>query len=391
MKSQCVAYPEDEPLVLIRASQVRICDGNHCAAALLSYFGYWHSNRTGNVKQAEHANKMAALHGEIGTQDTRLLQYHTEEEIEEGLLQLYGRKTIRVALALLVSKGFLSLHENPNPRYRFDRTHYFLFHPTAVQAEIGIGTHQVKMPDREIQEDTQCLETESTMFSSQVIDISDKVKMPDREGENTSPSGKNAAPIAEITYREEETPSSSTNVEEESPLVDDTDKPVASRVEKAKKPKTIIPLSPQSWVYGLLQEYAESFDVQALNDQDWWKDMGKSFPEFTREFVSGAFADLANWLRANPRRVPRNKKGWLTRMQVSLNFYYDARFAKRGSSQGMSTSTPTKGENRQDKIFSNMDTLVERTRQYEARRRGEILPGAQEPRTLLPRYTDGGA
>ena len=206
MKSPCIAYPENEPLVLIRASQVRICQGNHCAAALLSYFGYWHDVRLNQMKQAEHANKMAALHGDTGTQETTLLQYHTEEDIEAGLLHLYGRKTIRAAVALLVRKEFLSLHENPNQRYRFDRTHYFLFHPDKVQAEICGVTHEVKMPDQENTPMAGLEGTDSPEFSSQVIDISDEAKMPDPEGHSAAWSGKNAAwsgkntsPIAEIT------------------------------------------------------------------------------------------------------------------------------------------------------------------------------------------------
>jgi hypothetical protein len=234
MKSPCVAYPRDEPVVLIRASQVRICEGNHCAAALLSYFGYWHTTRAGNAKQAEHANKMAALHGEVGVQDTTLLQYHTEDEIEAGLLHLYGRKTIRAAIAFLIQKGFVSLQKNPNPRYRFDRTHYFLFHPTAVQEEIGVDTHQVKMPDRETHEEMYDEETESTINSSQVIDIPDQVKMPDRGSHFAASSGKTAAPIAEITTREE--------MREENqdlpPIVPQTPQTKRARTKAAQHPNT---------------------------------------------------------------------------------------------------------------------------------------------------------
>lgn len=107
-------------------------------------------------------------------QDTSLLQFHTEEEFESGLLYLYGRKKIRQSIQFLVMKGFVTQHENPNSRYRFDKTHYFLFHPEKV--------------------------------SSQLLDISDEAKMPHRRGQNASrsgqnaaSSGQNAAPITEIT------------------------------------------------------------------------------------------------------------------------------------------------------------------------------------------------
>lgn len=174
MKSSCISYPEHEPLILIRASQVQICDGNHCAAALLSYFEYWHNIRLAQAAQAEHHNRVAESHGEMGTQDTSLLQYHTEEKIEAGLLQLYGRTTIRKALAVLVAKDYVSLHANPNKRYGFDRTHYFLFHPEVVQANIRAIPHQVKVPDREGQNTAP-------------------------GGRNTVLSGKSTATIPEIT------------------------------------------------------------------------------------------------------------------------------------------------------------------------------------------------
>jgi uncharacterized phage protein (TIGR02220 family) len=48
----------------------------------------------------------------------------------------------------------------------------------------------------------------------------------------------------------------------------------------------------------------------------------------------------------------------------------------------------TKNEQRQEKIFSNMESIVERTKAYEAKRSGQVLPGTQESRALLPRYTD---
>jgi hypothetical protein len=162
MKSSCISYPEDEPLVLIRTSQLSLCDGNHCAAALLAFFEYWHNIKLGHQQQAGHLNRVAEMHGEPGNQDTSLYQYHNETDIEAGLLHLYGRKMIRQALAILVQKQFVSIHQNPTQRYRFDKTHYFLFHPEEVRL--------------------------------QLVDISHEAKVPHRQGENASPCGTFASP-----------------------------------------------------------------------------------------------------------------------------------------------------------------------------------------------------
>ena len=174
MRASCISYPKDEPLVLIRTSQLPLCDNNHCAAALLSFFEYWHNIKLGQQEQAEHANRVAEMHGEEGTQDTSLLQFQTEKGLEKGLLNLYGRTMIRRALTILIQKGFITVHENPHARYRFDKTHYFLFHPEIV--------------------------------SAQLIDISDEVKVTHRSAKNNcscvknnASSGKNNASIPEIT------------------------------------------------------------------------------------------------------------------------------------------------------------------------------------------------
>jgi hypothetical protein len=158
--------------------------------------------------------------------------------------------------------------------------------------------------------------------------------------------------------------------------------------QKPKRAKVIKPLAPESWTYRLLQEYADSFDVDALNDQDWWKDMAKSLPEFTKEFVSLAFADLANWLRANPRRVPHSRRGWLERMTTSLNFYYDRKFSKRdnGPSAGGAHNPHGFTEKEMTTIQSGMDadqevknaTRTQANPVYGARRQYPLLSGPRE-------------
>ena len=150
MRASCVSYPEKEPLILIRKSQLALCDQNHCAAALLSFFEHWHNIKLGQQQQAEHANRVARMHGEEGTQDVSLFQYHTEEGLESGLLELYGRTMIRRGLNILTAKGFVSVHENPNTRYRFDKTHYFLFHPDKVSSQLIDIAHEVKIPDGDV-------------------------------------------------------------------------------------------------------------------------------------------------------------------------------------------------------------------------------------------------
>jgi hypothetical protein len=132
MKSSCITHPEREPLIVVRKWQIEFCEGDKCAAALMSFFEYWHNHRLDAQGKAEQANAAAEKHGDEGRQDTTLWQFHTETQLEEGIL-LYSRVTIAKAIALLQTKGVIEVGRNPNPRYAFDNTRHFLFHPEVPQ------------------------------------------------------------------------------------------------------------------------------------------------------------------------------------------------------------------------------------------------------------------
>lgn len=128
MRYTCIPHPASEPLIIVRKWQIEFCDGDVCAAALMSFFEYWHNHRLEASAKARAANDVAEMHGDARTQDQSLWQFHTEEQLEQGIL-IYKRSSISKSLKLLVSKGVITISRNPNPRYRFDNTRFFLFHP----------------------------------------------------------------------------------------------------------------------------------------------------------------------------------------------------------------------------------------------------------------------
>lgn len=326
MQTRCVVYPENERMVVIHASQLHLCDGDHCAAALLSFFGHGHSYKLENRKQAEHANRVARMHGDEESQDTSLFQYQTEEGLEGGLLGLYGRSMIRKAIKRLVQKGYLSIHQNPNKRYGFDKTHYFLFHPEKVIQDLGSIPHDVKITDR--------------------------------EGKNESSCVKNNAPIAYLTpdptNREEENSlttfesfaDASSEALSSANSMSPTDEPLVQPAKKAKKAsRRREPLTELGWIWQLLNRYRDDFDVEALNDKEWWVAVGESYgATFSKAWVEPAFADLKRWLIENPMRRPRNEKGWKYRMNISLGrFYriYGQRVGQASAATGVTLRSPT--------------------------------------------------
>jgi hypothetical protein len=131
MRSSCISHPNSEPLIIIRKWQIEFCEGNQCAAALLSFLEYWHNIRLEQSQKAEQENTIQKLHGDPPTQNESLIQFHTAEDLEAGIL-IFKRKAIADAIDLLEKKGVIFVMRNPNPRYKFDRTRHFLFKPKVI-------------------------------------------------------------------------------------------------------------------------------------------------------------------------------------------------------------------------------------------------------------------
>ncbi len=133
MRTTCIKHPESERFIIIRPWQIRFCNGNECAAALLSYFEYWHNFKLQDVKNRDRENDVSELHGEGRIYESSLVQFHTFEDFEEGLL-IYKKDSIRAALKLLESLNIIEIFKNPNTRFKFDKTQYFNFHPEILNA-----------------------------------------------------------------------------------------------------------------------------------------------------------------------------------------------------------------------------------------------------------------
>ena len=198
MKTSCITHPANEPLIIIRQWQVEFCNGNHCAAALLSFFEYWHNIKLEMAEKNRQANAVAEKHGDTGTQDTSLYQFHTATELEEGLVTLFRAESIRKARRNLVKLKVLTEHRNPNPRYAFDATIHYLFHPEVC--DTWLSTY----PSRENQrraneivrrslenkrrslENKQAIPETSSETSSETSILEDKTKI-SQNSENQEP------------------------------------------------------------------------------------------------------------------------------------------------------------------------------------------------------------
>lgn len=118
---------------MIRASYVDICNGNIVAAALIHIFEQWHLVK---VKNRDQYRKNKDSDASLSAVVEGLYQWHTTADLEGQLMGLAKRDSIQMARVQLVSMGIISEHRNPNPKYAFDKTTFFIFHPDAVETYI---------------------------------------------------------------------------------------------------------------------------------------------------------------------------------------------------------------------------------------------------------------
>ena len=131
MKNSCIVHPKREALIIIRKWQLEFCDGDKVAAALLSFFEYWHNHRLDSAEQDEKKNAVAKYHGEDGI-SINLLQFHKNEDLVNGIMGIGKKNSVIKARKFLVEKNVISEHRNPNPRYKFDNTTHYQFHPEII-------------------------------------------------------------------------------------------------------------------------------------------------------------------------------------------------------------------------------------------------------------------
>jgi len=137
MQTSCVSHKSNDPIIIIRQSYIDLCDGNRNAAILMSYFEYWHNVKKSMAAKNQSLNDVAVKHGDEPVHDTSLYQWHTRQEIYDSCFHMVAINKIKEACLLLEEKGYISLHKNPNPKYSFDRTIFYLFHPERVNSDLN--------------------------------------------------------------------------------------------------------------------------------------------------------------------------------------------------------------------------------------------------------------
>ena len=130
----CIVFRPKSKIVLLREDFVDICEGNDCAAMVLSQMLFWHETKLAHRAEAVKHNAEAIRMGLPATQNTELWVYKASEEMREELLRKFGEKAIGPAFLFLTGKGYLEVRANPYDKR--DRKRQYRFQSAAVQAAI---------------------------------------------------------------------------------------------------------------------------------------------------------------------------------------------------------------------------------------------------------------
>jgi hypothetical protein len=119
----CIVHPAESRWAELRSDFVALCEGDHCAAMILSVFESWTNTRIKHRDQAIAINELARSHDEQATQTTDNWVYRTEKQLKESdLMGLFGEKAISAGLKYLTDHSLIVRRVNQNPRYKYDRT-----------------------------------------------------------------------------------------------------------------------------------------------------------------------------------------------------------------------------------------------------------------------------
>lgn len=147
--SSCIRHIENEPLVIVRQSYVTVCNGNHCAASLLNHFEFCYNAKLVNLSQNKSFKRLKNETVDNQTQYNSLLQWHTQEELESALLHLYGVTKIKESIKELEDLGLITKHKNPNTKFGFDRTNFFMFNPKILNQKLD----EIRLSCTEVEND----------------------------------------------------------------------------------------------------------------------------------------------------------------------------------------------------------------------------------------------
>lgn len=134
-RNSCIQHPPNARVLVIRDEYLVLTDGDHCAAALLSVFEFWHNVKLANAEQALIEGEVADKEGIAPKQSPELWVYKSQAELQDDMLGLFGETKIATAIRWLIGQEYIATRSNPH--YKWDHKAQYLFCTAKVQADVS--------------------------------------------------------------------------------------------------------------------------------------------------------------------------------------------------------------------------------------------------------------
>ena len=116
-----------------------ICQGDDCAAQILSLFEFWTSCRIEEIRRVQSYNDQNKKNTSLALQVPTTWLYETTEDISIGILNAYGDSSIRKSIKKLLDWGFL---DSRNSKNGFDRTKEYRLNIDLIQTALDQWNNQ---------------------------------------------------------------------------------------------------------------------------------------------------------------------------------------------------------------------------------------------------------
>ncbi len=129
----CVTKPHGIRYSVLREDYLEFCDDSVCPALIISYFEYWHNNKTAEIYKKIAANSEGYSYYTFDKKD--YYQHHSLQEIEKGIFSQYKRESISAGIDYLIDKGVVEIVQTQD--YRKNQARIYLFHPEVLNDYIS--------------------------------------------------------------------------------------------------------------------------------------------------------------------------------------------------------------------------------------------------------------
>lgn len=126
--AQQVPMPDEVGFRILRPSMLAACENDHRATFILDFLIQWY--------EWKRTKEWLTLKRTGAPTEKDLILYFANDEIQVGILNLFGKDAVNAGLNHLEELGFITITCNPKKHFGYDRKKHFIIHAPAINAAL---------------------------------------------------------------------------------------------------------------------------------------------------------------------------------------------------------------------------------------------------------------